>query len=111
AAQRGGVGRLAHMRRDPGCGQLLGDVPPPCASLDGEGDVVAAGEPRQPGPQGLSVGRGDLAALDLPPPRVEIVARDLLSVDIQPAYDRHRDLLTLPGAPSARYAKCLRKQS
>jgi len=89
------------MRRDPRGGQLLGDVPPASASLHRERDAAAAGEPRQPGPQVLPAGRGDLAAPDLPRHGVEIVEGDLLPVDIQPAYDRHRDLLTLPRAPMA----------
>ena len=91
----GGVGRLGHMRRDAGRGQLLGDIPPPGAPLHRERDVLAAGEPRQPGPQVLPVGRGDLAAPHLPGHGVEIVEGDLLPVDIQPAYDGHRDLLKL----------------
>src|SRR5262249_59831377 len=73
----------------------------PGAPLHREGDVVAAGEPRQPRPQMLPVGRGDLAAFDLPGHGVEIVEGQLLSVDIQPAYDGHRNLLTLPRAPQA----------
>jgi hypothetical protein len=94
-AQRGGVGRLAEVRGDPGRGQFLGDIPPPGAPLHREGDVGTAGEPGQPGPQVHPVGRGDLAALDLPGHRVEIVERQLLPVNIQPAHDAHRDLLTL----------------
>jgi len=35
----------------------------------------------------LPVGRSDLAALDLPGDRVQVVEGDLLPVDIQPAYD------------------------
>jgi hypothetical protein len=95
AAQRRGVGRLADMRGDPGRGQLLGDIPPPGAPLHRERDVVTAGEPDQPGPQVRPVGRGDLAALHLPGHGVEIVEGQLLPVNIQPAYDRHRDLLKL----------------
>jgi len=95
AAGERGVGWLGQMRRDADRGQLLGDIPPPGASLDRERDVIAAGEPGQPGPQVLPVGRGDLAALHLPGAGVEVVERDLLSVDIQPAYDGHRDLLKL----------------
>src|SRR4029077_4779296 len=45
-----------------------------------------------------------LAALDLPGRGVEIVESDLLPVDIQPAYDRHRDLLTLPRASKRPHA-------
>jgi hypothetical protein len=62
AAGKRGVGRLGQMRRNPGRGQILGDIPPPGASLGRERDVIAASEPRQPGAQVLPVGRGDLAA-------------------------------------------------
>jgi hypothetical protein len=46
-----GRGRLSQMRRDPGRGQLLHDILPPGAPLHRERDVIAAGEPGQPGPQ------------------------------------------------------------
>jgi hypothetical protein len=109
AAGSRGVSRLADMRGASGRGQFLGDMPPPGAPLQGERDVVTAGEPCQPGPQVRAVSRGDLAAPDLPGHGVEIVERQLLPVDIQPAYDRHRDLLKLPRAPeSARTRICLR---
>jgi hypothetical protein len=90
-----GVGRLGQMRRDAGRGQLLDHVPPPGAPLDRERDVLAAGEPRQPGAQVRPVGRGELATAYLPGRGVEVVEGDLCPVDIQPAYDGHRDLLTL----------------
>src|SRR6516164_2894831 len=83
------------MRRDPGRGQLPGDIPPPGAPLHRERDAIAAAEPGQPGPQVHPVGRADLPALHLPGLGVEVVEGDLLPVDIQPAYDGHRDLLTL----------------
>jgi hypothetical protein len=95
ATGSGGVGRLGHMRGDPGRGQLPGDIPPPRASLHRERDIVTASEPHQPGPQVHPVSRRDLAAHYLPGHRAGIVERQLLPVDIQPAYDRHRDLLTL----------------
>ena len=98
APQRGGVGRLAHMRGDPGRGQFFGDIPPPGAPLHRERDVVTAGEPGQPGPQVHPVSRGDLAPLYLPGHGAGIVEGHLLPVDIQPAYDGHRDLLKLRGA-------------
>jgi hypothetical protein len=96
AAGERGVGRLGQMHRDPGRGQLLRDVPPPSAPLDRERGIPAAVEPRQPGPQVHPVRRGDLAAAHLTGLGVEIVERDLLPVNIQPAYDGHRDLLKLP---------------
>jgi hypothetical protein len=105
AASGRGVGRLAEVRGDPSGGQLLGDIPPPGASLHRERDIVPAGEPRQPGAQMHPVSRGDLTALDLPGHGVQVVESQLLPVDIQPAYDRHRDLLMLPGAPKRPHAK------
>ncbi len=103
AARSSGAGRLAQMRRDPGRGQFSRDIPPPSTPLHRERNIVTAGEPRQPGPQMLPVGRGDLAPFDLPGHRVHVVEGDLLPVDIQPAYDGHRDLLKLPRAlPGAR---------
>jgi hypothetical protein len=95
AAGERGISRLGQVHRDPGRGQLLRDVPPPGTSLDRERGVIAAGEPGQPGPQVLPVGRGDLAAAHLPGLGVEVVEGDLLPVNIQPAYDGHQDLLTL----------------
>src|SRR5207302_4330583 len=91
-----GVSRLGDMRHDAGRGQLLRDVPPAGAPLQRERDVVPAGEPLQPGPQVRTVGRGDLAALHLPGLSVQVVERELLPVDIQPAYDWHPQLLKLP---------------
>jgi hypothetical protein len=95
AAGERGISRLGQVRRDLGRGQLFGDIPPPGASLDRERDAVTAGEPGQPGPQVLPVGRADLAPAHLPGAGVEIVEGDLLPVDIQPACDGHRDLLKL----------------
>src|SRR5207244_696553 len=75
-----GIGRRGAVRRDAGAGELLRDVPPAGAPLQRERDVVPAGEPRQPGPQVRAVGRGDLAALHLPGPGIEVVERELLPV-------------------------------
>jgi hypothetical protein len=102
AAGGGGVSRLGQIRRDAGGGQLLGDVSPPGTPFDRERDAAAASEPGQPGAQARAVGRGDLAAPDLPGHSVQVVEGDLLPVDIQPAYDWHRDLLKLRGAHRAR---------
>jgi hypothetical protein len=98
AAGERGVGRLGQVRRDPGRGQLLREIPPSGASLGRECDVIAAVETRQPGPQVLPVGGADLAAARLPGHGVEVVEGDLLPMDIQPAYDGHRDLLKLRSA-------------
>jgi hypothetical protein len=105
AAGGRGVGRLGQVRRDPGRGQLLGDVPPPGAPLDRERDVLTAREPGQPGPQVLPVGRADLAAAYLPGLGVEVVEGDLLPVDIQPAYDGHSGP---PQAPKGAHARPMR---
>jgi hypothetical protein len=105
-----GISRLGNVRRDAGPGQLLRDVPPAGAPLQRERDVVPAGEPRQPGTQVRAVGRGDLAPLHLPGRGVQVVERELLPVNIQPAYDGHRDLLKLQrGISTPR--ECLRGQS
>jgi hypothetical protein len=110
AAGEGGVSRLGDMRRDAGPGQLLRDVPPAGAPLQGERDLIPASEPRQPGTQVRPVGRGDLAALHLPGRGVQVIERELLPVDVEPAYDRHRDLLKLQrGISTPR--ECLRGQS
>ena len=88
AAGEGGVGRLGDVRRDAGRGQLPGDIPPPGAPLQRERDVVPVGERPQPGAQVRPVGRGDLAAPDLPGHGAGVVEGELLPVDIQSAYDR-----------------------
>ncbi len=100
-----GIGRPGNMRRDAGPGQLPGDIPPAGASLKRERDVIAAGEPRQPRTQVRPVGRGDLATLHLPRRGIQIVERDLLPVDIEPAYDGHRDLLKLRRGANKRPAR------
>jgi hypothetical protein len=111
AAGGRGVGRLADMRGASGCSQLPGDVPPPGAALHRERDVVTAGEPGEPGAQVRAVGRGDLAAPDLPGRGVEVVEGDLVPVDVEPAYDGHRDLLKLPGRVSALHANAYASNS
>jgi hypothetical protein len=95
AAGERGISRLGQMRGDPGRGQFPGDVPPARAPLHRERDVLTAGEPGQPGPQMLPAGRADLPAAHLPCPGAGVVESDLSPVDIQPAYDGHRDLLKL----------------
>jgi hypothetical protein len=105
-----GVGRLGQVRGAPGRGHLLGDVPPPGAPLERERDIAAPGEPGQPGPQVLPVRGRDLPAGHLACHGVEAVEGQLLPVDIEPAYDGHRDLLKLPkgraggAAPNAKKA-------
>jgi hypothetical protein len=91
------------VRLNPGRGHLLGDVPPPGAPLERERYIGPPGEPGQPRPQVLPVRRRDLPADRLPGHGVEAVEGQLLPVNIEPAYDGHRDLLKLPegasGAP------------
>ena len=110
AAGERGISRLGHVRRDAGPGQLLRDVPPAGAPLQRERHVIAAGEPHQPGPQVRPVGRGDLAALHLPRHGVQVIECELLPVDVEPAYDGHRDLLKLQRGTSTP-RECLRGQS
>jgi hypothetical protein len=45
AAGERSIGRLGQMYRYPGRGQLLGDIPPPGAPLDGERGIAVTGEP------------------------------------------------------------------
>jgi hypothetical protein len=111
AAGERGISRLGQMRCDPGRGQLLRHVPPPGAPLDRERRILNAGEPGQPGPQVLPVSRGDLPALHLPAPGAGVVEGDLFPVDIQPAYDGHRDLLKLRKGRTPLPCDCLRSQS
>ena len=66
-----------------------------------ERDVIAAVEPRQPGPQVHPVRRADLPAPRLPGHGAGVAGGDLPPVDIQPAYDGHRDLLKLRRAHAA----------
>jgi hypothetical protein len=110
APGEGSVSGLGDVRRDAGRGQLPGHVPPAGAPLQRERDVVAAGEPRQPGTQVRAVGRGDLAPLHLPGLSVQVAGRELLPVDVEPACDGHRDLLKLQrGLSTPR--ECIRGQS
>ena len=106
APQSGGVRRLGDMRGDPGHGQFLSHIPPPGAPLHGEVHVLAGEPARQPCGQMLTIGRRDLPAPHLPRGSVEIVEGDLLPVNVQPAYDGHRDLLTLPRAQQAPAREC-----
>jgi hypothetical protein len=101
AAGEGRVGRLGQVHPGPGRSHLLGDIPPPGTPLERERDVVAPGEPRQPGPQVLPVRGRDLPARHLPRRGAGVVEGQLLPVNIQSAYDGHRDLLKLPRAPQA----------
>jgi hypothetical protein len=110
SASERGISRLGDMRRHAGPGQLLGHVPPAGALPQRERHVIAAGEPRQPGPQMHPLSRGNLAALHLPRRGVQIAGRELLPVDVEPGYDGYRDLLKLQRGTSTP-RECLRSQS
>ena len=99
ASGEGDTGRLGDVRRNAGRSQFLGNVAPAGAPLQRERDVLAAGEPRQPRAQARTIGRGDLAPLHPPGRSVEIVERELLPVDIQPAYDVIGASSSSPRAP------------
>src|SRR5215472_2581723 len=73
-------------------------TPPPRTPPRRGQQTGPAGPASAPGPL------GDLPALDLPGHGVQVVESDLLPVDIQLAYDGHRDLLALPGAPKRPHA-------
>jgi len=86
-AQRRGIRRLGQMRRDPGRGQLPSHIPPAGAPLQGEVDILQAGEAGQPGPQMLPVSRDHPAPLQLPGHRVQILERQLAAVHVERTYD------------------------
>ena len=100
AAGKGGVRRLGQMRRGARPRTPRPRTRHPRGRRTG-----------QPGPQVRPVSRGDLAAPHLPGAGVEVVEGDLLPVDIQPAYDGHRDLLKLRKGAHAPHANCLRGPS
>ena len=83
------------MRHDAGGAHLLGHVPPAGAALHRELHILNAVEPGQPVRQVLPVGRGDPAPLPPAGLLLDVIERQLLSVDIHPAYDRHQGLLEL----------------
>ena len=96
APRRRGVGRLGQMRLHPG----RAAAPPPhtatrCSPPPRTATSATPANRRSHTARCSPVGRGDLPPPHLPRRRVDIVEGDLLPVDIQPAYDRHRDLLTL----------------
>jgi hypothetical protein len=100
AAQRPGVGRLGQVGPEPGAHDLLGDKPPAGGAFKGEVGLLPS-QPRQPGAQ-LDTGGGlDPPVTCLPGVDVQVVVGDLPPVDVEAAYDGHRDLLWLPRLRSA----------
>jgi hypothetical protein len=85
------------MRLNAGALQLLHDEPPAGAALDRERRRRAGvGEQMlQPAAQQHPVGRSDPPVPGLAAALVEVVKGDLPPVDVEPAYDPHRDLLKL----------------
>ena len=96
ALQPGDVRRFGKMRMHTRGLTLLDHKPPTGASLHRQIDRLAF-ETGQPASKRLPISRGDPAPLIHARRRVHHVERDLLSVQIQPTYDRH---LGPPRAPS-----------
>jgi hypothetical protein len=107
-AQGGGLGRLGQVRDDPGPLQLLDHIAPAGAPLQGEGHLLLAGEAFQPGAQVQAVGRGDATRGHRPRVLIEVVEGQLLTMQIQPAYDGHRNLLELLNPPGVETSKAPR---
>jgi hypothetical protein len=95
AAERPGVGRLSQVDRDPGVLQFLGNEPPAGRSFKGNVGLLA-GEASKPGAQLQAGGWAELPAASLASRGVDPVVGDLPPVDVEAAYDGHRDLLWLP---------------
>jgi hypothetical protein len=85
--------RLGQVRHDPRPGQLLHDIPPASAPFDREGGLQAR-EPGEPLTQPLPVRGLDPSPAHLAGLGIQVVEGDLLSVQIQSAYDAHQGLLT-----------------
>src|SRR6516164_4918544 len=82
------------MHAHPGGGQLFADVAPPGAALQRELASTIWAVLSQPGSQRLARRRTNLTPAHQPV-TVDVIERDLLSVHVQTAYHRHRDLLEL----------------
>src|SRR3954454_21317156 len=90
-----GVGWLGQMRLDPGTLQLLHDEPPAGAGLDRERRRRPIDVRLQPATEQDPVGRGDPSPPYLAVALIAVVEGDLPPVNVQSAYDPHRDLLKL----------------
>jgi hypothetical protein len=75
--------------------QLFDHIPPPGAALHRERRIGQSIETAQPHRQIPPVRRRDLPPAQLAGSGVDVIEGELLSVDVQSAYDRHRDLLKL----------------
>jgi hypothetical protein len=80
---------------DPGALQFLGDEPPAGGGLHGEVHLLSV-ELLQPAAQLQAGGWAELPAAGLAGVGVDPVVGDLPPVNIEAAYDGHRDLLWLP---------------
>ncbi len=92
ASEPGHLRRLGQMRPHPGRPAFLDHEPPPGAALHRQVHLPA-GEALQPTAERLPVRRADPATGNLAGSGVQDIESDLLPVQIQPTYDRHRDLL------------------
>jgi hypothetical protein len=90
------VGRLGEVGLHTRPAELLDDEAPARAALERDGHVGPPGEALgEPAPQGRPRRRADLARAHLAAVGIEIVERDLSTVHVKTAYDRHRDPLEL----------------
>ncbi len=87
ASKRRGVRGLGKMRLDPTSSQLLHDIAPSGAALQREGDVVLRREPGKPAPQMLPTGRSDPTPLDLARLTIDVLERELATVNVERTYD------------------------
>jgi hypothetical protein len=95
ALQAGHVSWLIKMRPNPPLA-LLNHETPTSAALHRQVDRLSL-DRGQPSSERLPVGRNDTAASTHAGRGVHHVERDLLSMQIQPTYDRHSGLLERPG--------------
>jgi hypothetical protein len=89
AAQRGGVRRLGQVRGDAGPVELLDHVPPAGARLHRPAHIGAAGELGKPAAQHLPASRHDPTVPGLAGHVVHPVERQLSTMHVERAYDRH----------------------
>ena len=95
SAQHRGVRRLGQMRCDADLAHLLRHIPPAGTALHRERRRRLPVETGQPVSQMLAVGWRDPTPLQPAGLHLDVVEGQLLPMNIQAAYDRHRDLLKL----------------